>query len=344
MGIMSNAKEHLRTLRDLTRSRMEVGRLQSAVAETRDRFVDVEALRHEVAELRNTMTMMDEGFERREAALMKDVAGLHRVIEIQRQSYVDITRQLSSSVAKSAPAVKKDKAAAAASTALPADPFEDVFYREFEDRYRGSREEILERLRSAYAPHIGFLHDVDTAKYPAVDIGCGRGEWLEILQEEGITAIGVDNNERQAEDAREMGMTVEIADALDWLKARRARSVSFLSMMHIIEHMEFSMLVQVLKEAMRVLKPGGKLLLETPNPESLIVGAYKFWMDPTHVRPYPPEVISRLLESLSFSQIDVLRLHPDGRNRDFRAEHNLAGPIADLLVGPLDYAIICQRG
>lgn len=341
MGILSNAREHLRTLRNLTRSRIRLNELQGAMADMRARIGDVEDARHQVEGLKRKVSILEtsvseaeKAFEHREAGLLRDITALHRIVEIQRQSYVDITRKLS----QSEPAGKDAKAP----KALSRDPFLDVFYREFEDRYRGSREEILERMR-VYIPYVEDLKEMDTRKYPAVDIACGRGEWLEVLQEEGINAMGVDTNAWQVKDAQDMGLSIEIADALEWLSARRARSVSLISMMHIIEHLDFPTLVQVLKESMRVLRPGGKLLLETPNPESLIVGAYKFWMDPTHVRPYPPEVISRLLESLAFDQIEILRLHPDGRNREYKTDYNMAPAVADLLAGPLDYAILCRR-
>ena len=355
MGILSNAREHLRTLRNLTRSRIRLNELQGAMAdvhaklneywatmaELRARIGNTDDVQHQVEDLKNRISTLEtsvagaeRAFEHREAGLLRDITALHRIVEIQRQSYVDITRKLS----QSEPAGKDAKVP----KALSQDPFLDVFYRELEDRYRGSREEILERMR-VYIPHLEDLKAMDTVKYPAVDIACGRGEWLEILQEEGINAMGVDINAWQVKDAQDMGLSIEIADALEWLSARRARSVSLISMMQIIEHLDFPTLVQVLKESMRVLRPGGKLLLETPNPESLIVGAYKFWMDPTHVRPYPPQVISRLLESLAFDQIEILRLHPDGRNREYKTEYNMAPAVADLLAGPLDYAILCRR-
>ena len=273
----------------------------------------------------------------------QEMVRLHGVMDAQRRSYVEMTRQLARlpSPAEDFAVSPSDKAANKVTPAAN-DPFLDIFYREFEDRYRGSREEILDRLRE-YVGHIAFLKEGNVETQQIIDLGCGRGEWLEVLREQGLEAIGVDTNEAQAEAARTLGLHVEIDDALSYLSRQKERSVDFISAFHLIEHLEFPVLTHLLKECLRVLKPEGRLLLETPNPQSLIVGAYKFWFDPTHVRPYPPELIGQLLESLGFRQIDVLLLHPDGRNFEYRELHGLAEPIANLLVGPLDYAILCRR-
>ena len=354
---LSKLKEHVRSLRDLTRSRFQLreiaDRTAAQTASMQTLTAENQALRQQIGALQAGMddlkarmdeqkTRMKDTQEAAEASFRRaaqEMVRLHGVMDAQRRSYVEMTRQLAR-----LPAPTEDFTSSPSDKAVPAanDPFLDIFYREFEDRYRGSREEILERLRE-YVGHIGFLKDDQAAAPQIIDLGCGRGEWLEVLREQGLQAVGVDTNEAQAEAARTLGLHVEIDDAISYLSRQKERSVDFISAFHLIEHLEFPVLTHLLKECLRVLKPEGRLLLETPNPQSLIVGAYKFWFDPTHVRPYPPELIGQLLESLGFRQIDVLPLHPDGRNFEYRELHGLAEPIANLLVGPLDYAILCRR-
>lgn len=360
---LPNLKEHARSLRHITRSRFQVAthdatlaahdatlqflssENQTLAAENqvlRERVetlnVHVDDLKARVDELRARVADTQETAEGSFRRAAQEMVRLHGVMDAQRRSYVEMTRQLAQ-----IPAQTQASAATPVdgNTAF-SDPFLDIFYREFEDRYRGSREEILVRLRE-YVGHIAFLKEDSAQQRRIIDLGCGRGEWLEILREQGLEGIGVDTNNAQAEAARALGLHVEIDDAIAYLSRQSERSIDFISAFHLIEHLEFPVLVHLLKECLRVLKPEGRLLLETPNPQSLIVGAYKFWFDPTHVRPYPPELIGQVLESLGYRQIDVLPLHPDGRHFEYRELHGLAKPIADLLVGPLDYAVLCRR-
>lgn len=331
-----NLKEHLRTLRDLTRSRVRLRELSGRAA---SQDSNLSKLIHDVSQLKSDQQentrRNQEKLEEMLGRMTREVVRLNMMVDAQRRSYAEITRQITQ--VSENPGSKSIH-----QLDVNDDPFLNIFYREFEDRYRGSREEILERLRE-YVGHVTFLKDTDQKKRRIIDLGCGRGEWLEVLREEGLEAIGVDLNEAQADSARALGFEIEIENALSWLARQKDRSIDFISAFHLIEHLEFPVLVRLLKETLRVLKPGGKLLIETPNPESLIVGAYKFWLDPTHVRPYPPELITHLLGSLSFKDIELLMLHPDGRNLEYRQLYGLAGPIADLIAGPLDYAVLCRR-
>lgn len=348
---LSNLKEHVRSLRNLTRSRLQLreiaDRTAAQTATVQALSAENQTLRQQVAELQAAMSRYQAQAEELQAQTetsyrraAQEMVRLTSAVDMQRRSYVEMTRQLAQ---LPSPGEGSGASPTEGNGAAPVqDPFLEIFYREFEDRYRGSREEILGRLRE-YVGHIAFLKEGDPQQRRIIDLGCGRGEWLEVLREQGLPAVGIDTNEAQAEAARALDLTVEIDDAIAYLARQKDRSVDFISAFHLIEHLEFPVLTHLLKECLRVLKPEGCLLLETPNPQSLIVGAYKFWFDPTHVRPYPPELIEQLLESLGFKNIAVLPLHPDGRNFEYREIHGLAQPIADLLVGPLDYAILCRR-
>jgi SAM-dependent methyltransferase len=342
---ISNLKEHLRSLRYLTRTRISLqdlaGQVQNILNETKrlsllknEMQITLETAYQEIKRQREELARLERASEENAQVMTRELVRLNGLVGAHRRAYVDISRQL-------ALVSPQDKRKAGAPAQIH-DPFLETFYREFEDRYRGSREEILLRLRP-YLAHLDFLKDRSTKNLRIVDLGCGRGEWLEVLREGGFSGLGIDNNAAQAEAARDLDLEIEIDDIVAWLSRQKDRSVSLLTAFHVIEHLEFPTLLHLLKEAVRVIKPGGCLLLETPNPESLIVGAYKFWFDPTHVRPYPPELITQLLESLGFGRIEILRLHPDGRNMDYQKQHGLAAPIADLIAGPLDYAVLCRR-
>ena len=182
----------------------------------------------------------------------------------------------------------------------------DGFYRAFEDRYRGSRHLIKDRLR-VYLPFIEQLKACypDT---PALDLGCGRGEWLELLQENGFKPTGVDVDDGMLEACRELGLSVEHCDALEALKNLADESQIVVSGFHIAEHLPFDILQTLVKETLRVLKPGGLLILETPNPENLTVGTSSFYFDPSHLRPIPPPLLAFLPEYYGFKNVKTIRL------------------------------------
>ncbi|HEY1150376.1 MAG TPA: class I SAM-dependent methyltransferase, partial [Pseudoduganella sp.] len=164
------------------------------------------------------------------------------------------------------------------------------FYRAFEDRYRGSRDTIKQRLR-AYAPFLAALRG-DASAPRALDLGCGRGEWLELLGEEGFAARGIDLDEGMLAACHERGLNVEQKDALAALREAPTASLSLVSSFHLVEHLPFDLVRELIAEALRALQPGGLLIMETPNPENLTVGATSFYMDPTHLHPLPPSLLS----------------------------------------------------
>ncbi|NHZ60823.1 class I SAM-dependent methyltransferase [Massilia genomosp. 1] len=212
----------------------------------------------------------------------------------------------------------------------------DNFYRAFEDRYRGSRELITSRL-TAYAPFYAPL----AALYPGatvLDLGCGRGEWLELLGEQGFKPFGVDLDDGMLAACRERGLHVELTDALSALRATPGASVALVSAFHLVEHIPFGMVQDLIREARRVLLPGGLLVMETPNPENLVVGASSFYMDPSHLRPIPPPLLEFVVGFAGFARQKVLRLQEAAQLH----EGNPIGLI-DVLDGVSpDYAVVGQ--
>jgi len=180
------------------------------------------------------------------------------------------------------------------------------FYLAFEDRFRGSREEVKSRL-GVYLPFIAPLKTPGEAP-KALDLGCGRGEWLELLQAEGFHVTGVDIDDGMLSACRELKLNAVHSDFLDWLTAAEANSLSVVSAFHFVEHIPLEMLLQLVEQAHRVLKPGGLLILETQNSENLLVGASTFYIDPTHQRPIHPLQLSFVAEYAGFDRIKTLYL------------------------------------
>lgn len=212
----------------------------------------------------------------------------------------------------------------------------DGFYRAFEDRYRGSRDLIQSRLR-VYLPFIGPLASFN-ADLQAVDLGCGRGEWLELLRRAGFDGQGVDLDQGMLAACMELGLKVRTGDALGFLRELPAESQVVVSGFHIAEHLSFSDLQELVRDALRVLKPGGMLILETPNPENIVVGTTSFYLDPTHERAIPPQLLSFLPEHYGFERVKVLRV------QEVPVVANSGVTLLDVLCGVSpDYAVVAQK-
>ncbi|MFF7061207.1 methyltransferase domain-containing protein [Pseudomonas sp. NPDC008258] len=212
------------------------------------------------------------------------------------------------------------------------------FYRAFEDRYRGSRELITQRLE-AYLP---FLQPLKTlyADCPVFDIGCGRGEWLELMKREGFTPMGVDLDEGMLEACRAAGLPAQKADALQALRGLADNSQVVVSGFHIAEHVPFSVLGELVSEALRVLRPAGLLILETPNAENVMVGTNNFYLDPTHDQPIPNLLMSFLTEHTGFVRSKVVRLQEAAALHDEQARVG----VREVLSGASpDYAVVAQK-
>lgn len=220
----------------------------------------------------------------------------------------------------------------------------DALYARFEDRFRGSRELVRSRVRQ-YLPMVTALGP----EARVVDLGCGRGEWLELMRENGVQNLGVDNNQVFLAECRNRGLAVEDADAIDWLVAQPDASVSGVTSLHLVEHLPFGRVVEMVAQCFRVIHPGGLLLLETPNPENLLVSTYGFYMDPTHRNPIPPEMLQWLVAEMGFESVAVERLTlaryvqaPPLLDTDAPGAGSINVLLEGLHAAP-DYAIVARR-
>lgn len=222
----------------------------------------------------------------------------------------------------------------------------DSLYVSFEALFRGSPDLIRTRAE----PFVDDVLKIDRS-LPLLDIGCGRGEWLQLLKEHQIDAYGIDLNEHYVRSCKEAGLDVRHEDARFHLAELAPGSLAAVTAFHIFEHLEIPELIEVIDLAIRGLAPSGLLLLETPNPDCLPVGASSFYQDPTHTRPLNPHFLAFLLEARGLANIEVRYEHraadsinPPEETTPWAADIR---PVVDLinkwLVGPMDYAVLGRR-
>lgn len=214
---------------------------------------------------------------------------------------------------------------------------DEEFYIVFEDKFRGTREEIINRVR-VYLPTIQKA-GAGTKNFPVIDIGCGRGEWLQLLKNENFIAYGVDLNETMVEQCKKDGLRVTHADALEFLHNVHDVSIGAVTGFHIIEHLPFDVWKRLFSESFRILKSGGVVIFETPNPDNLIVGANTFYYDPTHRNPLPNPLVKFVAEQCGF-KVDVMNLHPFEEENLVKEGTETTNRLNHYLYGPRDYAIV----
>ena len=222
----------------------------------------------------------------------------------------------------------------------------DEFYSDFQEEFRGTREDIKHRLE-VYLP---LILNMDISDNKVLDLACGRGEWLELLKENGISAIGVDSNSLQVYRSLSAGLDVVEEDVISFLERTDDDSLGTITGFHIIEHLPFNVLMKMLKECYRVLRPNGMILFETPNPKNLIVGSSNFYMDPTHKNPLHPDVIKFFVERIGFNKVEIIYankmkyvgnfLKPLASGSDGVIWDKNIDMLNELLYGYQDYSVI----
>lgn len=229
--------------------------------------------------------------------------------------------------------------------ATPAETSEAFEYVGFEDRFRGSRETIRAQ-QAHYATVFANASDV-------LDLGCGRGEFLDLLVEQGIGARGLDANHEMVALCRARGLDVAEGDALAHLRSLPAGSLGGLFAAQVVEHLAPPYLASLLEAAHAALRPGASLVLETINPACWTAFFESYLRDPTHVRPYHPETLSYLVTAAGFQDAAIrysapypahARLqHVPGDEPAVRTLNENADKLNALLFGHMDYAVIARR-
>jgi SAM-dependent methyltransferase len=220
------------------------------------------------------------------------------------------------------------------------------FYSALQEAFRGPSESVAE-LQRPYLDDVAAL----TSPGPVLDLGSGRGEWLELLSEVQVDAYGIDRDLFAVENGRERGLDLRHEDALGHLASIPEGSVGVVSAFHLVEHLDFGDVMLLLDQAVRVLRPGGLLLIETPNPENVLVASTTFHLDPTHRMALPPMLLEFLVASRGFDQIEVRHLHPaldqletgDSSEAARKTIQPALERLNTLLFGPQDYAVLARR-
>lgn len=213
----------------------------------------------------------------------------------------------------------------------------DNFYTQLEQSFRGGRSEIKERLQF-YVPFVLSMQAADP-QAQVLDLGCGRGEWLELLRDLKVQASGVDLDDGMLSDCRDLNLKVTTQDAVSALKTLGDESMSMVTAFHLVEHLPFDLLRTLTAESYRVLRPGGLFIMETPNPDNIQVGTANFYLDPTHTRPIPTGLLKFLPEHEGFHRVVAFGLQePPGLHA------KSATSLKDVFLGASpDYAVVAQK-
>lgn len=216
---------------------------------------------------------------------------------------------------------------------------DSTFYAALERRFRGPEDEVLTR----FDVYEDIVRELPEFPEPFVDLGCGRGEFLTFLREHGISAVGVDSDPSAIDRCVRSGLNVQQQSLLTYLQNASDDSVRGISLFHVIEHFTVDDALTILRQCRRVIRSSGILIVETPNPKNLRVGSANFWLDPTHVRPYPPELLRFMVEFVGFEYTDTRFLR--GNEKIYSNDLlQTGGKLAlDAMItavdGPLDYAV-----
>jgi O-antigen chain-terminating methyltransferase len=216
------------------------------------------------------------------------------------------------------------------------------YYLTLEAVFRGDPERIRAQLASDYLAVVVKAKD-EAGEGPCLDLGCGRGEWLDVLAAHGFAAKGVDLNPAMAGEARSRGHDVTVGDALAFLRGLPDDSVLAVSAFHLVEHLGFPTLFRVIAECRRVLKPRGLLILETPNPENIWVATHTFHHDPTHGNPLTPASLEFLVNHHGLETIAVPRLHPYPEDARLPGNDPVTERLNAMTCGGQDFAVIARK-
>jgi 2-polyprenyl-3-methyl-5-hydroxy-6-metoxy-1,4-benzoquinol methylase len=226
----------------------------------------------------------------------------------------------------------------------------DHQYFRFENRYRGFEAEIKER-QEVYLP---LFKDSDNI----LDIGCGRGEFLTLLKENGKTASGIDLNEDMIHICQKNSLDAKLSDAFAHLKSLEDGSLGGIFAAHVIEHVGNDRLREFVQLCVNKLKSGGTLIYETPNPNSIVVSSTNFYLDLTHINPIHPETIQFVLDNCGIAESEIKFLSPfpeesqldkiplpanqDAHETVEKINHNI-NHLNQILYGFQDYAVIGKK-
>lgn len=339
---------------EITREELAVtrGQLQATQADLQGTRAEQDLTKTDLGDLRgawqNKVATVDNELFRIENQLLRTIGELKGAFdfrlgqmseEVQRRLWGDLAlvREQFERLIQTELRVVRQRGAAATSrpAAGPAAPEAALAldYAMLAERFRGPEEHVRECQRS-YMPLFEKRKSV-------LDIGCGRGEFLELMKEAGVPARGIDISPELVEACRAKGLEAEAADAFAFLPALVDESLDGIFCAHLVEHLEPARLPELIRLAAAKLRRGGLIAIETPNPECLAVLASHFYLDPTHQRPVPAALLGFYLEEAGFGRIEVRRLSPAVESMPSLGE--LPEGFRAAFFDGLDYAITGHR-
>ena len=246
------------------------------------------------------LAAIEEGF--------KELNGLVDDLQLRNAAIAGVFDELKEKLRKGE--ITKSTGVATPAAPTPLDDLEKAWqsadYELFEDESRGDVAEIRERL-SFYVP---LLEKAAGRDGLVVDLGCGRGELLALLKEKGLKALGIDNNQAAVLRGQKEGLAMKCCDLFAYLRECEEGTLAAVTAMHVIEHLTAAEQGTFLALALKALKPGGLLALETPNIMNLHVASCEFYSDVTHVRPVHPVALRNRMKQMGYKDIDIRFLHP----------------------------------
>jgi len=228
----------------------------------------------------------------------------------------------------------------------PSNSYEKINYANFESYFRGNEEDI-KKAQSSYIPYF-------EGKQNVLDLGCGRGEFLQLLKENNISAIGVDSFGEFVQKCKSSGLEVIQGDAIDYIKQVAEKTLGGIFASQLVEHLSIQQLVELCNEAYKKLEDGGCIVLETPNPTCLSIYTNAFYIDPSHVKPVHPKLLEFLLREAGFKKIEVVYTESSKVGYrlpllDMKEAVNISefndgiNLLSDVIFGSQDYAIIATK-
>jgi 2-polyprenyl-3-methyl-5-hydroxy-6-metoxy-1,4-benzoquinol methylase len=295
----------------------------------------IEAL---AAESRNAISAMD----RRLVEQAKEFEQLlaSSVTRMQEKFYSDLDRIRTEyeRVIHAELRIVRQRLAAGAGIPATTRPAEAAFalpfdYARFAERFRGPAEYVTESQRF-YVPYFSGRRHV-------LDVGCGRGEFLKLMQEAGVPARGIEASDESVEYCRSLGLDATRADLFSYLTDQPEGTLDGIFCSQVVEHLPTDRLAEMVRLCASRLSTGGVLAIETPNPECLAIFGSHFYLDPTHTRPVPSQLLAFYMEEFGLGRVDV---HPKAPAIDTMPEiGELPEGFRNKFFGGLDYAIIAYK-
>lgn len=309
-----------------------------------------QALSDLVVELRAGDVRLSERLDGETAARVDELSRIKRELRTQKLAHDSLKRKseaLAQAIAD-LEAWPTDSGAAAGSGSVPPTRQPPIDYYLFELYHRGRNDDIAARQ----LPYVEYFRNCQTV----LDIGCGRGEFVALLQQHGIEARGIDVNREMVAHCQAAGLPVEHADAISYLEALPETAVDGIFMAQVAEHLTPADLAHLLRQARRAMSPGGALVIETINPTCVAAFVQYYLMDPTHVWPIHPATLRFMVEDAGFwdAQVEFRSPTPADQRLDHLPAEGLPADLVaavnanvdrlnELLFGYQDYAVVAHR-